>query len=163
MLGFVPSPTLDLSSPSKARSRGPSHRPSLSCPAASTTSSITEITISPLTRTTIVQEYASLVYTGHCPLGMYVTPTPNNLLVWDAVFFVHQGAYLEHCQRFLYAMLSCYCVLMAVRLLHGLDPQVPNHLPCELPWATACGAVPHRCVPPFDLAAGRHVQFGTAL
>lgn len=93
MLGFVPSPTLDLSSPSKARSRGPSHRPSLSGPAASTTtSSITEITISPLTRTTIAQEYASLVYTGHCPLGMYVTPTPNNLLVWDAVFFVHQGA-----------------------------------------------------------------------
>jgi len=36
-------------------------------------------------------EYASLRHTGHCPLGMYIIPSATNLLVWDAVFFVHQG------------------------------------------------------------------------
>lgn len=43
------------------------------------------------TRTAISLEYASLRYPGHCPLGMYLTPSRENLLVWDAVFFVHQG------------------------------------------------------------------------
>lgn len=43
------------------------------------------------TRTAISLEYASLRHPGHCPLGMYLTPSRENLLVWDAVFFVHQG------------------------------------------------------------------------
>lgn len=47
-----------------------------------------------LTRTAVSLEYASLRYNGHCPLGMYITPSPDNLLVWDAVFFVHQGELL---------------------------------------------------------------------
>lgn len=71
------------------------------------------------------------MYTGHCPLGMYVTPTPTNLLVWDAVFFVHQGAsafYLLHVNE-----AELHLLLLAVRLLYGLDPQVPHHLPCEIP------------------------------
>ncbi len=71
------------------------------------------------------------MYTGHCPLGMYVTPTPTNLLVWDAVFFVHQGAsafYLLHING-----AELHLLPLAVRLLYGLDPQVPHHLPCEIP------------------------------
>ncbi|KAF8195940.1 ubiquitin-conjugating enzyme/RWD-like protein [Mycena galopus ATCC 62051] len=51
----------------------------------------------PLTRTTLSLEYASLQHQDHCPLGnstgMYVVPSPESLLVWDAVFFVHQGRY----------------------------------------------------------------------
>ncbi|KAF6762634.1 ubiquitin-conjugating enzyme/RWD-like protein [Ephemerocybe angulata] len=44
-------------------------------------------------RTTISVEYAALMGNGHCPLGMYVIPSPDNLFVWDVVFFVHQGYY----------------------------------------------------------------------
>ena len=44
-----------------------------------------------ITYTTISQEYASLRYPGHCPLGMYLIPDKDNLFVWDGVFFVHQG------------------------------------------------------------------------
>ncbi|KAI0347214.1 UBC-like protein [Trametopsis cervina] len=89
MLSFVPTPPIDLSSSSKSRSRAPTQLP----PAAEPNPSV-------LTRTTISQEYASLMHTGHCPLGMYVTPTPNNLLVWDAVFFVHQGYYTDSVLKF---------------------------------------------------------------
>jgi len=45
-----------------------------------------------ITYTTISQEYASLRYPGHCPLGMYLIPDKNNMFVWDGVFFVHQGS-----------------------------------------------------------------------
>ena len=45
-----------------------------------------------ITYTTISQEYASLRYPGHCPLGMYLIPDKDSLFVWDGVFFVHQGS-----------------------------------------------------------------------
>ena len=45
-----------------------------------------------ITYTTISQEYASLRYPGHCPLGMYLIPNKDNMFVWDGVFFVHQGS-----------------------------------------------------------------------
>lgn len=47
--------------------------------------------ISPVARTAVSLEYASLRHGQHCPLGMYVVPSPQNLLVWDAVLFIHQG------------------------------------------------------------------------
>lgn len=59
-------------------------------------------TISVVTRTAVSLEYASIRHHGHCPLGMYVMPSVENLLVWDAVFFVHQGMVLrqnEHTQN----------------------------------------------------------------
>jgi len=54
----------------------------------------------PLTRTTLSLEYASLQHQDHCPLGMYVVPSPESLLVWDAVFFVHQGYYADAILKF---------------------------------------------------------------
>ena len=47
-----------------------------------------------LARTAVSLEYASLRHTGHCPLGMYILPSSQNVLIWDGVFFVHQGACL---------------------------------------------------------------------
>lgn len=47
--------------------------------------------ISAMTRTAVSLEYASIRHSQHCPLGMYVVPSVENLLVWDGVFFVHQG------------------------------------------------------------------------
>ncbi len=79
---LVPTPTLDLSNPAKARSSRQNTR---------TASVSNDLPPPPLTRTAVSLEYASLRHTGHCPLGMYVTPSPDNLMVWDAVFFVHQG------------------------------------------------------------------------
>ena len=86
--GLVASPTIDLSTPTK--SRPPSRLPS-SSGAIPTIPSKTDATSPAITRTTVSLEYASLRHTGHCPLGMYVIPSPADLLVWDAVFFVHQG------------------------------------------------------------------------
>ncbi|KAI0684777.1 UBC-like protein [Cytidiella melzeri] len=101
MLAFQPLPTIDLSNHIKACSRGPSCLPSLSGSTTQTNATVpAEVNVSPLTRATISQEYAVLMHTGHCPLGMYVTPTPNNLLVWDAVFFVHQGYYTDSIFKF---------------------------------------------------------------
>ncbi|KAI0723153.1 UBC-like protein [Earliella scabrosa] len=87
---FVPAPIVDLSSPAKARAhrQGTRH------------GSITELATPALTRTAVSLEYASLRHTGHCPLGMYVTPSPDNLMVWDAVFFVHQGYYTDSILKF---------------------------------------------------------------
>ncbi|KAF9476465.1 UBC-like protein [Pholiota conissans] len=53
-----------------------------------------------LTHTAISLEYASLINTGHCPLGIYVVPSTSSLLVWDAVFFVHQGYYADSILKF---------------------------------------------------------------
>lgn len=47
--------------------------------------------VSPVTRTAVSLEYASLRHSLHCPLGIYVVPSAESLLVWHAVFFVHQG------------------------------------------------------------------------
>lgn len=63
-----------------------------------------------LARTAITLEYASLRNVGHCPLGIYVVPSSSNLLVWDAVFFVHQGRpqNSRHCIYQLVVMLIGY-------------------------------------------------------
>ncbi|KAJ7129710.1 ubiquitin-conjugating enzyme/RWD-like protein [Mycena epipterygia] len=53
--------------------------------------------IDPVTRTTISLEYASLQYQDHC---MYVVPSPETLMIWDAVFFVHQGYYADAILKF---------------------------------------------------------------
>ena len=75
---------LDLSAAARARSSRQNTR-------TTSVSNPDHIPVPPLTRTAVSLEYASLRHTGHCPLGMYVTPSPDNLMVWDAVFFVHQG------------------------------------------------------------------------
>ncbi|KDR83764.1 hypothetical protein GALMADRAFT_236124 [Galerina marginata CBS 339.88] len=53
-----------------------------------------------LTRTAVSLEYASLRNSGHCPLGIYIVPSSRNLLVWDGVFFVHQGYYADSILKF---------------------------------------------------------------
>ncbi|KAM5540376.1 hypothetical protein V8D89_005834 [Ganoderma adspersum] len=88
---LVPAPTLDLSNTAKARSSRQNTR---------TASVSNDLPAPPLTRTAVSLEYASLRHTGHCPLGMYVTPSPDNLMVWDAVFFVHQGYYTDSILKF---------------------------------------------------------------
>jgi len=55
---------------------------------------------SPVTRTAISLEYASLRHSQHCPLGIYVIPSAETLRVWHAVFFVHQGYYADAILRF---------------------------------------------------------------
>ena len=93
---LVPSPSLDFTTPTKSR-------PSRHNTRVLSTSSISNAessTNNALTRTAVSLEYASLRHTGHCPLGMYITPSPDNLMVWDAVFFVHQGTFdLYVCTR----------------------------------------------------------------
>ncbi|PCH41532.1 UBC-like protein [Wolfiporia cocos MD-104 SS10] len=99
MLGIsnlVSSPTLDFSAPSWTR-----HIPRLSssssivlpAPAADAQSTA-------VARAAVAAEYASIPFRGHCPLGMYMTPSPMDLLVWDAVFFVHQGYYADAILKF---------------------------------------------------------------
>jgi hypothetical protein len=66
---------------------GPRKNRSVVAPSTHVVDSVPSI----LSRTSASLEYASLRHTGHCPLGMYIIPSATNLLVWDAVFFVHQG------------------------------------------------------------------------
>ncbi|KAI0053617.1 UBC-like protein [Auriscalpium vulgare] len=54
----------------------------------------------PVARAAISLEYASLRYHGHCPLGMYATPYPADVFIWDAVLFVHQGYYADSILKF---------------------------------------------------------------
>ncbi|GBE79617.1 putative protein crossbronx [Sparassis crispa] len=93
--GLVPSPTIDLSSPTRNRSKTTSRIAS-----ATSTTAVADAPSPALTRTAVALEYAALLHAGHCPLGMYVTPSPDNLLVWDAVFFVHQGYYTDSILKF---------------------------------------------------------------
>ena len=44
-----------------------------------------------LTRTQIMQEYNALRNRDHCPLGMYIMPSTDSIMVWEAVLFIHKG------------------------------------------------------------------------
>ncbi|TDL28032.1 UBC-like protein [Rickenella mellea] len=45
-------------------------------------------------------DYAALSMKDHCPLGMYVIPSIESLLVWAGVLFVHQGYYADAILKF---------------------------------------------------------------
>ncbi|GJE84164.1 UBC-like protein [Phanerochaete sordida] len=91
MSGFV---AANLDPPSRPRSRAPTR--------TSSSAAVAQQQHGPgvLTRTTLALEYAALRHAGHCPLGMYVTPRAEDLAVWDAVFFVHQGYYTDSILKF---------------------------------------------------------------
>ncbi|THH32756.1 hypothetical protein EUX98_g1468 [Antrodiella citrinella] len=59
-----------------------------------------EVAATAIARTTISTEYAALRHPDHCPSGFYVTPSPESLLIWDVVFFVHQGYYSDSILKF---------------------------------------------------------------
>lgn len=85
MLGTLAlSPTMDLGGGSKSKPRM-THRPS------QPTQDLPDSELGPVTRAAVSLEYAGLRNKDHCPLGMYVVPSNDNLLLWDCVFFVHQG------------------------------------------------------------------------
>lgn len=89
--GLVTSPVLDLGT-GKTKS-------SLVKPLPSTLrgpSSTSDATPNSVSRAVISTEYASLRYNKHCPSGMYVTPSLDNVFVWDAVLFVHKGVVSIH-------------------------------------------------------------------
>ncbi|KAF5370103.1 hypothetical protein D9758_001060 [Tetrapyrgos nigripes] len=52
------------------------------------------------TRAAISFEYASLRHKSHCPLGIYVIPSTESLLMWDGVLFIHQGYYADSVLKF---------------------------------------------------------------
>ncbi|KAG8218486.1 hypothetical protein J3R82DRAFT_4119 [Butyriboletus roseoflavus] len=83
--GLVASPTLDLG----GRSRNASSK--LASTLVDPTAPTSEAAISPVTRAAISIEYASLLHDKHCPTGIYVTPSTESMLIWDAVLFVHKG------------------------------------------------------------------------
>ncbi|EKM80305.1 hypothetical protein AGABI1DRAFT_73378 [Agaricus bisporus var. burnettii JB137-S8] len=51
-------------------------------------------------QTALSLEYASLRHQNHCPLGIYIVPSPDSLFVWDAVLYTHQGYYAGAILRF---------------------------------------------------------------
>lgn len=123
--GLVASPTIDLSNSARLRSRAPSRLPVTNA-SANTAHEPQASSSTALTRTAVSLEYASLRHAGHCPLGMYIIPSPDNLLVWDAIFFVHQGGiWFLNWRRTILRY-------MWFRVLHRLYPQIPSHIPTEL-------------------------------
>jgi len=82
---LVPSPTVDLL---VGKGRGVSTK---LAPVADSAFS-ERSTVSPATRAALSFQYASLRNNNHCPTGMYITPSAENTLVWDAVLFVHKGS-----------------------------------------------------------------------
>ncbi|KAJ4489918.1 UBC-like protein [Lentinula aciculospora] len=85
-------PPLDVLTKAKTQSR-PAHRSSKSVSQPSETAT-------PAARATISLEYASLRNRSHCPLGLYVVPAAETILVWDAVLFIHQGYYADSILKF---------------------------------------------------------------
>jgi len=84
LAGLVNSPTLDLVG---ARSKTSSK------PAPTTDLDTNQSSISPVAHAAISIEYASLRHDRHCPTGIYVAPSTESMLIWDAVLFVHKGHY----------------------------------------------------------------------
>lgn len=66
----------------------------------SKSSTVPAESISPIVRSAVAIEFASIRHEGHCPLGLYVLPNEANFMVWDGVFFVHQGYYADAVLKF---------------------------------------------------------------
>ena len=81
MLNLVPSATFDLGTASKTGAR-----------TAPNDLQVVD-TFNPVARTAVSLEYASLRHYNHCPLGMYVVPSAEDVLVWDSVVFIHRGLF----------------------------------------------------------------------
>ncbi|KAI9574838.1 UBC-like protein [Boletus coccyginus] len=92
--GLVASPTLDLG----GRSRNASSK--LASATVDPTAPASGAPTDPVTRAAISIEYASLRHDKHCPTGMYVTPSSESMLIWDAVLFVHKGDYAGSVLKF---------------------------------------------------------------
>ena len=43
----------------------------------------------------VAMEYAALKHDDHCPKGMYIIPSADSILSWDAVLFVHKGGPID--------------------------------------------------------------------
>lgn len=80
-------------SPLASGTQSKASRPVSNTGATASTNSKNDVlyTHSIVPQTALSLEYASLRHQNHCPLGMYVVPSPDSLFVWDAVLFVHQG------------------------------------------------------------------------
>ncbi|TRM67624.1 ubiquitin-conjugating enzyme/RWD-like protein [Schizophyllum amplum] len=87
------SQSLDFSGLKRNKSRTKTHKPTESA-------SKEADTVSPVTKTAVALEYSSLRHASHCPLGVYVVPSIESLLIWDAVLFVHQGYYSDAVLKF---------------------------------------------------------------
>lgn len=85
---LVPSPTIDLG---LGLAKGRSVSTKIAQAADPLAAHPLEGSISPATRATLNFQYASLRNINHCPNGMYITPSVESTLVWDAVLFVHKG------------------------------------------------------------------------
>ena len=81
---MLPSPTFDLGAASKTGAR--------TRLAAPNDFQVVD-TFNPVARTAVSLEYASLRHNNHCPLGMYVVPSAEDILVWDSVVFIHRGLF----------------------------------------------------------------------
>lgn len=86
-------PLLGTQSSSSKSDHGPTATSSITTTSKTNSSSRTQSIVA---WTAISLEYASLRHANHCPLGIYVVPSSENLLIWDAVLFVHRGSSL-HC------------------------------------------------------------------
>lgn len=178
LASLVTSPTLDLSSPLSRRKQSIIGSPSISAHARTSSTSAHARTSSrsvdlaanlinnnTVARAAVAQEYANLRYREHCPLGMYVTPAMDNLLVWDAVLFVHRGAFAFAFTFPFHLFLRVMFVRMgvgvlserAVRVLYGFDIEVQVDFPDGLSGTTAHGAIHDRRLPSAHLATGRDV------
>ncbi|KAG0145533.1 hypothetical protein CROQUDRAFT_93652 [Cronartium quercuum f. sp. fusiforme G11] len=49
----------------------------------------------------ITLEFASLRSPGHCPIGVWVIPSPTNVYLWEGVLFIHRGYYAGAIYRFI--------------------------------------------------------------
>ncbi|KIM53820.1 hypothetical protein SCLCIDRAFT_1222537 [Scleroderma citrinum Foug A] len=93
--GLVTSTVLDLGAGKTKSSLVKPLPPTLRGP-----SSTSDATPNSVSRAVISTEYASLRYNKHCPSGMYVIPSLDNVFVWDAVLFVHKGYYAGSVLKF---------------------------------------------------------------
>nr|GAT59410.1 UBC-like protein [Mycena chlorophos] len=86
LANFVP--PLDFASPAKSKH------------VLKKSTTTTDLAIDPVARTTISLEFASLGHRDHCPLGIYILPSPDTITVWDGTFFVHQGYFADAVFKF---------------------------------------------------------------
>lgn len=101
-----------------------------------------------LAATEVAMEYAAVQNDGHCPKGMYVIPSTESILIWDAVLFVHQGMsrdilYIYHQANFTTTRVGYYADAML-----KFQIRFPTDYPSRMPTVAFSGDVFHPLISP---------------
>lgn len=107
----------------------------------------------------VSMEYAALKNEDHCPKGMYVIPSAESVLIWDAVLFVHQGQTTHNRFNFSRVLLTTPTEGYYADSILKFRIQFPSDYPSRAPSVTFITDIFHPLISQKDGSLNLSVRF----